>query len=56
MTSAPTLGAGSACKVDVVANSNGSRVAVLLLNGRGNAITDAQAGAAVTRLFCAAQR
>ncbi|MGZ4402527.1 MAG: hypothetical protein ACXVRI_06730 [Gaiellaceae bacterium] len=40
----------------MVANRDGSRVAVLLLNGRGDGVTDGKANAAVLRLFCAAQR
>jgi D-alanyl-D-alanine carboxypeptidase len=46
-------GAGAAFKTNVWVSGDGRRVAVLLLNGRGNAAADARAGAAMTRLYCA---
>ena len=47
-------GAGAAFKTNVWVSGDGQRVAVLLLNGRGDAATDARAGAGLTRLYCAA--
>ena len=47
-------GAGAAFKTDVWVSGDGRRVAVLLLNGRGDATADARAGAAMRRLYCAA--
>ena len=47
-------GAGAAFKTDVWVSGDGQRVAVLLLNGRGDAAADARAGAAMRRLYCAA--
>ena len=47
-------GAGAAFKTNVWVSGDGKRVAVLLLNGRGDESTDARAGAAMTRLYCAA--
>jgi D-alanyl-D-alanine carboxypeptidase len=49
-------GAGSAFKADVLTNGDGSSVAVLLLNGRGDNTMDIRAGEAATQLFCAAPR
>jgi len=46
-------GAGAGFKSDVWVSGDGSRVAVLLLNGRGDANTDARAGAAMRSLYCA---
>jgi hypothetical protein len=45
-------GAGAGFKADVWVSGDGSRVAVLLLNGRGDPLTDARAGAAMQRLYC----
>ena len=47
-------GAGAAFKTNVWVSGDGRRVAVLLLNGRGDAAADARAGAAMARLYCAA--
>jgi D-alanyl-D-alanine carboxypeptidase len=47
-------GAGAGFKTDVWVSGNGERVAVLLLNGRGDAAADERAGAAMRRLYCAA--
>ena len=47
-------GGGAAFKTNVWVSGDGRRVAVLLLNGRGDAAADARAGAAMTRLYCAA--
>lgn len=48
-------GASAAFKANVWVSGDGSRVAVLLLNGRRDDRTDARAGAALTRLYCAAE-
>jgi D-alanyl-D-alanine carboxypeptidase len=48
-------GASAAFKANVWVSGDGSRVAVFLLNGRRDDVTDARAGAAMTRLYCAAQ-
>jgi D-alanyl-D-alanine carboxypeptidase len=45
-------GAGAGFKTDVWVSGDGSRVAVLLLNGRGDADTDARAGTAMRSLYC----
>jgi D-alanyl-D-alanine carboxypeptidase len=47
-------GAGAGFKADVWVSGTGKRVAVLLLNGRGDEDTDARAGTAMRRLYCAA--
>ena len=47
-------GGGAGFKTNVWVSGDGRRVAVLLLNGRGDAAADARAGAAMTRLYCAA--
>ena len=47
-------GGGAAFKTNVWVSGDGRRVAVLLLNGRGDAAADVRAGAAMTRLYCAA--
>ena len=47
-------GGGAAFKTNVWVSGDGRRVAVLLLNGRGDAAADARAGAAMIRLYCAA--
>jgi len=47
-------GGGAAFKTNVWASGDGRRVAVLLLNGRGDAAADARAGAAMMQLYCAA--
>jgi D-alanyl-D-alanine carboxypeptidase len=49
-------GASAAFKANVWVSGDGSRVAVLLLNGRRDDATDARAGAALARLYCAAQK
>ena len=46
-------GKGAGFKTNVWASGDGRRVAVLLLNGSGDAAADARAGAAMTRLYCA---
>jgi D-alanyl-D-alanine carboxypeptidase len=48
-------GGGAGFKTDVWVSATGSRVAVLLLNGRGDGDKDARAGAAMRRLYCAAR-
>jgi D-alanyl-D-alanine carboxypeptidase len=48
-------GGGAGYKSNVWVSGDGSRVAVLLLNGRGDALADAGADAAMQRLYCAAQ-
>lgn len=48
-------GGGSGFKTDVWVSGDGTRVAVLFLNGRRDASTDTRARAAMTRLYCAAQ-
>jgi len=48
-------GASAAFKANVWVSGDGSRVAVLLLNGRRDDATDARARAAMTRLYCTAQ-
>ena len=48
-------GAGAGFKTDVWVSGNGERVAVLLLNGRGDGTADERAGAAMRRLYCAAR-
>jgi D-alanyl-D-alanine carboxypeptidase len=48
-------GGGAGFKTDVWVSGNGERVAVLLLNGRGDAAADARAGATMNRLYCAAR-
>jgi CubicO group peptidase (beta-lactamase class C family) len=52
LTATPAPGAGF--KTDVWVSGNGKRVAVLLLNGRGDGASDERAGAAMRRLYCAA--
>jgi hypothetical protein len=48
-------GAGDAYKTNVLVNGDGSRVAVLLLNGRtASSSGDETAGATALRLYCAA--
>ena len=47
-------GGGAAFKTNVWVSGDGRRVAVLLLNGRGDAAADARAGDAMRRLYCAA--
>jgi D-alanyl-D-alanine carboxypeptidase len=47
-------GAGAGFKTDVWVSGDGERVAVLLLNGRGDGAADERAGAAMRRLYCAA--
>ena len=48
-------GAGDAYKTNVLVNGDGSRVAVLLLNGRtANGSADETAAATALRLYCAA--
>ena len=47
-------GGGAGFKTNVWVSGDGERVAVLLLNGRGDAAADARAGAAMSRLYCAA--
>ena len=47
-------GGGAAFKTNVWVSGDGRRVAVLLLNGRGDAAADVRAGAAMNRLYCAA--
>ena len=47
-------GAGAGFKTDVWVSGDGKRVAVLLLNGRGDGAADKRAGAAMRRLYCAA--
>ena len=47
-------GGGAAFKTNVWVSGDGRRVAVLLLNGRGDAAADLRAGAAMTHLYCAA--
>ncbi|MGZ8782612.1 MAG: serine hydrolase domain-containing protein [Gaiellaceae bacterium] len=49
-------GAGAAFKTDVWVSGDGERVAVLLLNGRGDAAADARAGATMNRLYCAVRK
>ncbi len=46
-------GGGGGFKTNVWVSGNGERVAVLLLNGRGDAAADARAGATMIRLYCA---
>jgi D-alanyl-D-alanine carboxypeptidase len=48
-------GGGGGFKTDVWVSGDGKRVAVLLLNGRGDATADARAGAAMNRLYCSAR-
>ena len=48
-------GGGAAFKTDVWVSGDGERVAVLLLNGRGDAAADERAGATMNRLYCAAR-
>ena len=48
-------GGGAGFKTDVWVSGDGERVAVLLLNGRGDAAADARAGATMSRLYCAAR-
>jgi hypothetical protein len=49
-------GAGDAYKTNVLVNGDGSRVTVLLLNGRtANGGADETAAATALRLYCAAQ-
>ena len=45
---------GCRFKTNVWVSGDGRRVAVLLLNGRGDAAADLRAGAAMTHLYCAA--
>ena len=45
-------GAGAGFKADVWVSGDGSRVAVLLLNGRGDGSTDPRAGALMRALYC----
>ena len=47
-------GGGGGFKTNVWVSGNGERVAVLLLNGRGDAAADERAGATMIRLYCAA--
>ena len=47
-------GAGSGFKTNVWVSGDGSRVAVLLLNGRGDDLADARANVALQELYCAA--
>jgi len=49
-------GAGAGFKTDVWVSGDGERVAVLLLNGRGDAAADERAGAAMRRIYCASPR
>ena len=46
-------GGGAGFKTDVWVSGSGKRVAVLLLNGRGDGTADARAGATMRRLYCA---
>jgi D-alanyl-D-alanine carboxypeptidase len=46
-------GAAAGFKTNVWVNRDGSRVAVLLLNGRGDEEADREAGATMQRLYCA---
>jgi D-alanyl-D-alanine carboxypeptidase len=46
-------GGGAGFKTDVWVSGDGSRVAVLLLNGRGDGVSDERAGAAMRSLYCA---
>jgi len=46
-------GGGAGFKTDVWVSGDGSRVAVLLLNGRGDASADIHAGALMRDLYCA---
>jgi hypothetical protein len=47
-------GAGDGYKTNVWVNGDGTRVAVLLLNARGDSAADATAGTTLTSLYCAA--
>lgn len=47
-------GAGAGFRTEAMTNADGSRVAVLLLNGRGSAAADDLGDAAVEELYCAA--
>jgi D-alanyl-D-alanine carboxypeptidase len=47
-------GGGAGFKTDVWVAGDGSRVGVLLLNGRADASSDGRAGARMRRLYCAA--
>ena len=47
-------GGGGGFKTNVWVSGNGERVAVLLLNGRGDSVADARAGTTMNRLYCAA--
>jgi D-alanyl-D-alanine carboxypeptidase len=47
-------GGGAGFKTNVWVSGDGSRVAVLLLNGRRDTRTDDQAGATMAKLYCAA--
>jgi D-alanyl-D-alanine carboxypeptidase len=48
-------GGGSGYKTNALVSGDGTRVAVLLLNARGDSAADARAGALLTRLFCATE-
>ena len=49
-------GGGAGFKTDVWVAGDGSRVAVLLLNGRGDASADIHAGALMRELYCAPEQ